>query len=45
MIFERVNFNDEEVKKMSREEFESRHIGVLWQNRDIDTRKKMLSQA
>lgn len=45
MIFERVNFNDEEIKKMSRDEFESRHINLFWLDRDEATRKKMLGQA
>ncbi len=45
MIFECVNFNEEEVKKMSRSEFIERHIDHLWKNRDEATRKKMLSQA
>ena len=37
MIFERVNFNDEEIKKMSRDEFESRHINLFWLDRDEAT--------
>ena len=45
MIFERVNFNDEEVKKMTRDEFISRHIDQFWLNRDEATRKNMLSQV
>ncbi len=45
MIFERVNFNDAEVKKMTREEFVSRHVGILWPDRDEATRKKMLGQV
>lgn len=45
MIFERVNFNDEEIKKMSRDEFESRHINLFWLDRDEATRKKMLGQV
>ncbi len=45
MIFECVNFNEEEVKKMSRDEFESRHIDLFWQDRDEATRKKMLGQV
>lgn len=45
MIFESVNFNEAVIKTMSRDEFESRHIGVLWQNRDEETRKKMLVQV
>ena len=44
MIFERVNFNDEEIKKMSRDEFESRHINLFWLDRDEATRKKILGQ-
>jgi hypothetical protein len=45
MIFERVNFNDEEIKKMSRDEFESRHINLFWLDRDEATRKKMLGHV
>lgn len=45
MIFEGVNFNKAVIKTMSRDEFESRHIGVLWQNRDEEARKKMLAQV
>lgn len=45
MIFERVNFNEEEIKKMSREDFETRHIGLFWLDRDEATRKKMLGQV
>lgn len=45
MIFEKVNFNEEEVKKMSAEEFEERHISLFWQDRDVATRKKMLNSV
>lgn len=45
MIFERVNFNDEEIKKMSRDEFVSRHINLFWLDRDEATRKKILGQV
>lgn len=45
MIFENVNFNEEEIKKMSRDEFESRHINLFWLDRDEATRKKMLGQV
>lgn len=45
MIFEGVNFNEEEVRKMTQDEFESRHIDLFWLDRDKATRKKMLSQA
>ena len=45
MLYERVNFNEEEVKKMSRDEFESRHITLFWLDRDEATRKKMLGEV
>lgn len=45
MIFERVNFVEEEIKKMSRDEFESRHINLFWLDRDEATRKKILGQV
>lgn len=45
MIFERVNFNEEVIRGMSREDFESKHIDHLWLDRDKATRKKMLSQV
>ena len=45
MIIDRVNFSDDAVKSMSREEFEEMHIAVLWQDRNEETRRKMLSDA
>lgn len=45
MFYERVNFNEEEVKKMNRDEFESRHINLFWLDRDEATRKKMLGEV
>lgn len=45
MIFEGVNFNEEEIKKMIWDEFESRHINLFWLDRDEATRKKMLGQV
>lgn len=45
MFYERVNFNEEEVKKMSREDFESRHLDLFWLDRDEATRKKMLGEV
>lgn len=45
MFYERVNFNEEEVKKMSREGFESRHLNLFWLDRDEATRKKMLGEV
>lgn len=45
MIFENVNFNEEEIKKMGLDEFESRHINLFWLDRDEATRKKMLGQV
>lgn len=45
MIIDRVNFSDDAVKSMGKEDFEKMHIGVLWQDRDEATRRKMLSDA
>ena len=45
MIFERVNFNEEVIRQMSREEFESRHIDDFWQDRDEETRRRMLAEV
>ena len=45
MFYERVNFNEAEVTKMNREEFESRHINLIWLDRDEATRKKMLGEV
>lgn len=45
MILDGVNFNEEEVRKLARDEFESRHIDLFWLDRDEETRKKMLGKA
>ena len=45
MIVDRVNFNEDAIRMMSRDEFISRHIGLVWRDRDIDTRKKMLREV
>lgn len=45
MIIDRVNFNDDAVRGMTKEDFEKMHVSVLWQDRDEVTRKKMLSDA
>ena len=45
MIIDGVNFNEDAVRAMSYDEFEAQHIGILWQDRDTDTRKKILRQA
>lgn len=45
MKFEGVNFFEDVVSKMSREEFESRHINHFWLDRKEATRKKMLAQV
>lgn len=45
ILYERVNFNEEEVRKMTRDEFESRHINLFWMDRDEATRKKMLGEV
>lgn len=45
MIVDRVNFNDDEVRKLSREDFIAMHAGVFWQDREEETRLKMLSDV
>lgn len=45
MIYERVNFNCDEVKRLSRDEFIAMHKDVLWTDRDEDIRLKMLRQV
>lgn len=45
MIVEGINFFEEAIKTMSREEFEARHINLFWQDRDEATRKKMLGDV
>lgn len=45
MIYERVNFNADAVRRMTREEFVARHIGALWLDRKEDVRQQMLSQV
>jgi len=45
MIFEGVNFNEPVIKAMSKDEFEERHLNILWLDRDEETRKKMLSEV
>lgn len=45
MIFEGVNFNEEQVKTMSREAFVALHENLLWQDREASIRKKMLGQV
>lgn len=45
MIFEGVNFNEPVIQKMTKEEFEERHLNILWLDRDEQTRKKMLAEV
>lgn len=45
MIFEQVNFNEEAVRKMKKEDFEERHLNLFWQDRSEDVRRKMLEQV
>lgn len=45
MIYEGVNFNEPVVKTMTKEEFEERHLNLLWLDKDEATRKKMLSEV
>ena len=45
MTYENVTFVEDEVKKMSKEVFIDKHLGVFWTDRDEETRKKMLADV
>ncbi len=45
MKVDKVNFNEDAVRKLSKEEFIAMHIDVFWQDRDEATRRKMLADA
>lgn len=45
MIYEGVTFVEEEIKKMPKEVFIEKHLGVYWLDRDEETRKKMLADV
>jgi len=45
MIIDGVTFVEEECKKMSEEEFKTQMGKVFWQDRDEETREKMLADA
>lgn len=45
MLFERVFFNEEEARKLSKDEFVARHANLFWLDRDEATRRKMLGQV
>ena len=45
MIYEGVNFNEGEVRKMTPEQFEARHLGLFWKDRNEESRRKMLAEV
>lgn len=45
MIIEKVHFVDDAVKSMTKEEFIEKHKNVVWLNRKLKVRLKMLSDA
>lgn len=45
MFYEGVAFVEEACAKMTKEEFIERHKGVFWQDRDEQTREKMLADV
>lgn len=45
MKFECVNFNESAVAAMTKADFIAGHIGILWQDREEATRKKMLGRV
>lgn len=45
MIVDGVNFNEEVVAQMTKEEFIEKHIDFFWKDKDRETRRKKLEQA
>ena len=45
MKIEGVTFVDDAVKSMTKAAFIKKHIDVLWLDRDIEDRKRMLSDT
>ena len=45
MFYEGVAFVEEACAKMTKEEFIEHHKGVFWQDRDEQTREKMLADV
>lgn len=45
MTVDGVTFVEEECKKMSKEVFIAHHIDNFWQDRDEETREKMLAEV
>ena len=45
MIYEGVNFNEDAVKKLSKDTFITDHIDLLWTKREAETRRKMLEEV
>ena len=45
MFYEGVAFIEEACSKMSKEEFIEHHKGTFWQDRDEQTREKMLADV
>ena len=44
-MFEGVNFNEEAVRAMEKEDFILGHLGVLWKDKCEEDRRRMLSQV
>ncbi len=45
MIIEGVSFNEPVIMEMKKEDFIAECMDVQWQDRDVKTRKKMLSSV
>ena len=45
MLYEGVNFNAAEVRKMDMDDFIARHLPLFWRDRDEQTRRKMLAEV
>lgn len=45
MIFEKVTFVEKNVAKMSKSTFIDKHVNVIWLDRGLQERRKMLSDV
>lgn len=43
--YENVTFIKDAVKDMTKEQFVAAHVDVFWQDRDKETREKMLAEV
>lgn len=45
MRIDNVTFVDEQIKKLTKEKFIEKHLSVIWQDKKVSDRKKVLSDV